>query len=70
MKRPPIFNIVRFTRAPRGMRGGLLTPQQLAQAMLIGEKPQGINPSWRQRKRIKTHHPHRKSTIRRRKRRR
>ena len=70
MRRPPIRNIVRFTRAPRGMRGGLMTPQQLAQAMLIGERPRGINPLWRERKRIKAKHRRRGPSIRHRKRRR
>ena len=69
MKRHPIRNVVRFMRAPQGMRGVLMTPQQLAQAMLIGERPQGINPLMR-RKRIKARHRRRGPSIRHRKRRR
>ena len=63
MKRPPIRNVVRFMRAPRGMRGGLMTPQQLAQTMRIGERPQGINPLMR-KKSIKAKHRRRGPSIR------
>ena len=70
MRQPPIHNVARFVRAPRGMRGGLLTPQQLAQAMLMGECPQGINPLMRRKRIIKARHRRGGSRIRYRKRRR
>ena len=67
MRRPPPPNRPRVFLAPRGMRGRGWTPQQLAQHILTGGIPRGINPRW---KNIKTRRRHHTKSHRRRRRRR